>query len=55
MRAILSIETLRSDRSTPLRYVRLIPQSWAKASWLSPRTARSRRIFRAKTSRSGPL
>jgi hypothetical protein len=25
MRAMLSIETLRSDRSTPLRYVRLMP------------------------------
>ncbi|MDH6261415.1 hypothetical protein M2427_005361 [Bradyrhizobium sp. BR13661] len=32
MRAMLSIETFRSERSTPLRYVRLIPHSWAKAS-----------------------
>jgi hypothetical protein len=30
MRAMLSIETFRSDRSTPLRYVRLMPHSWAK-------------------------
>jgi hypothetical protein len=32
MRAMLSMETLRSDRSTPLRYVRLMPDSWASAS-----------------------
>jgi hypothetical protein len=32
VRAILSIETLRSERSTELRYVRLMPHSWARAS-----------------------
>lgn len=55
MRAILSIEIFRSDRSTALRYVRLIPHSCARASWLRPRAARSRRMFFAKTSRRGPL
>jgi hypothetical protein len=55
MRAILSIDTLRSARSTALRYVRLIPHSCARASWLKPRAARSRRMFFAKTSRKGPL
>ena len=49
---MLSIETLRSDRSTELRYVLFIPHSWARASWLRPRAARSRRIFFARTSRS---
>jgi hypothetical protein len=55
MRAILSIDTLRSERSTPLKYVRLIPHSCARASWLKPRAARSRRIFLATISRRGPL
>src|SRR5260370_15913312 len=55
MRPMLSIEMFRSDRSTPLRYVRLRPHSCASASWLKPRAARSRRIFFASTSRSGPL
>src|SRR3954447_24069506 len=49
------METLRSARSTELRYVRLTPLSWASASWLRPRAARNLRMFRASTSRSGPL
>jgi hypothetical protein len=51
---MLSIDTLRFERSTELRKVRLMPEWCAKAFWLRPRVARSRRMFLASTSSSLP-
>jgi hypothetical protein len=53
IRAMLAIDTLRSERSTPLRMVRPIPHSCASASWVSP-PSRSSGHRRRLTDRVGP-